>query len=309
MLFGDSNFLIIFVVNKENMIRSMTGFGRSTLELSGKSISIELKSLNSKQFDANLRLPPIYREKEGELRLLLNTELGRGKIELTISIDTDGDSGTYKFNRELAKQYFEEIKALSSELNIEISDEVVNTITRMPDVLKAEQLALSEEEWLSVRGAVEAAISNLNDFREKEGAALGKDLLERASLIEKLLEDISPLEGKRIDLMRDRLKKQLDDTIANGTVDMNRFEQEILYYLEKLDITEEKVRLKKHCRYFAETLAEQGTNGKKLGFISQEMGREINTIGSKANDADIQKIVVLMKDELEKIKEQLFNIL
>ncbi len=291
------------------MIKSMTGFGRSTLDLPERSISIDVKSLNSKQFDAYLRLPPLYREKEGELRLLLNNELERGKIELNINIDKNGETGVYQFNRVLAKQYYTEIKALAEELNLEMNDQVISTITKMPDVLKAEQASLSEEEWLQVREAVKAAIDKLNDFRIKEGAALEKDLLSRAILIEKLLEKIPPLEEKRITHMRERLKKQLEDYLQQGTVDMNRFEQEVVYYMEKLDITEEKVRLKKHCSYFAEILAEQGSNGKKLGFISQEMGREINTLGSKANDADIQKIVVLMKDELEKIKEQLFNIL
>ena len=291
------------------MIRSMTGFGRSTLELPDRSISVEVKSLNSKQFDANLRLPLLYREKEGELRLLLNTELERGKIELNINIDKNGESGIYQFNRALAKQYFTEMQALAIELGLDLNDDVVNTLARMPDVLKAEQPALSDEEWDKVMEAVKEAIRNMIGFREKEGAALGKDLLNRTALIEKLLEDITPLEGNRIAHLRNRLMKQLEENIPQGSVDTNRFEQEIVYYMEKLDITEEKVRLKKHCQYFAETLSEPGANGKKLGFISQEMGREINTLGSKANDADIQRIVVLMKDELEKIKEQLFNIL
>lgn len=291
------------------MIRSMTGFGRSTLELPAKSITVEVKSLNSKQFDAYLRLPPLYREKEGELRLLLNSELERGKVELNVNIDRNGESGSYQFNRALAKQYFTEMKLLAEELGQDLTNEVIYALARMPDVLKAEQEALSEEEWKTVRQAVVDAIKGLNDFRRKEGAALEKDLLERTILIEKLLEDVPPLEGKRIETLRERLNKQLEESAAKGSVDMNRFEQEIVYYIEKLDITEEKVRLKKHCQYFAEILAEPGSNGKKLGFISQEMGREINTLGSKANDADIQKIVVLMKDELEKIKEQLFNIL
>jgi len=307
--FGDSILLTIFAVNRRFMIRSMTGFGRSTLELPERSISVEVKSLNSKQFDAILRLPPLYREKEGDLRLLLNSELERGKIELIINIDKNGASGSFQFNRELAKEYFMEMKLLAEELKLDLNDEVINTLARMPDVLKAEQAALSDEEWKQLRATVVDAIRNLNDFRLTEGAALEKDLLSRSSLIEKLLEDIQPLEGKRIDLLRNRLLKQLEESLPSGTVDKNRFEQEIVFYMEKLDITEEKVRLKKHCHYFAEILAEKGNNGKKLGFISQEMGREINTLGSKANDADIQKVVVLMKDELEKIKEQLFNIL
>jgi uncharacterized protein (TIGR00255 family) len=287
----------------------MTGFGRSTLELPDKNISIELRSLNSKQFDAILRLPPLYREKEAELRVMLNNELERGKIELSINIDKNGESGNYQFNRELARQYFMEMKTLADELGLGMNDEVLYTLARMPDVLKAEQPSLSEEEWRKVKEAVEESIGFLNDFRQQEGAALGKDLERRTAAIEKLLRDIPALEENRLRNLRERMLKQLEESFPQGTADMNRFEQELIYYIEKIDITEEKVRLKKHCQYFAEILAEPGSNGKKLGFISQEMGREINTIGSKANDADIQKIVVLMKDELEKIKEQLFNIL
>ena len=291
------------------MIKSMTGFGRSTLELTDKSISIELKSLNSKQFDASLRMPPLYREKEGELRQYLHNELERGKIELNINFDKNGDSGTYQFNRSLAKEYFKEMKALAEDLGMELTEEVITALTRMPDVLKAEQPSLTDEEWKQVFGAVSKAAEELNKFRMEEGAALEKDLRSRAEIIKKLLLEVPPLEESRITSLRERLKKQLEDSLPQGSIDMNRFEQEVIFYLEKMDITEEKVRLKKHCEYFAETLDAGESSGKKLGFISQEMGREINTLGSKANDADIQKIVVLMKDELEKIKEQLFNIL
>jgi uncharacterized protein (TIGR00255 family) len=287
----------------------MTGFGRSTLELPDKNISIEVRSLNSKQFDANLRLPPLYREKEAELRVMLNNELERGKIELSINIDKNGETGNYQFNRELARQYFLEMKALADELGLGMNDEVLNTLARMPDVLKAEQPSLSDEEWDKIKAAVVESILHLNKFRLQEGNALGTDLKGRAENIGKLLDKISPLEEKRLNNLRERLQNQLEESFPQGTADMNRFEQELIYYLEKLDITEEKVRLEKHCQYFTEILAESGSNGKKLGFISQEMGREINTLGSKANDAEIQKIVVLMKDELEKIKEQLFNIL
>jgi len=287
----------------------MTGYGRSTLELPDKSISIELKSLNSKQFDMNLRLPLIYREKEGDLRSLLNTELGRGKIELIINIDKNGESGTYQFNRPLAKQYFMEMKNLADELGMELTDDVVPSLARMPDVLKAEQPSLEQEEWEMLKQAVAEAIQKLNRFREEEGAALEKDLQERVITIERLLTEVPPLEEKRITTLRERLMKQLEELLPQESIDKNRFEQEVVFYLDKMDITEEKVRLKKHCEYFLETLDLPESNGKKLGFISQEIGREINTLGSKANDADIQKIVVLMKDELEKIKEQLFNIL
>ncbi len=291
------------------MIKSMTGFGKCILALPDKSISVEIKSLNSKQFDASLRLPLIYREKEAELRILLTSGLERGKIELNINIDKNGETASYRFNRPLAKQYFKEIKALAEELQLEINEDLIHTLVKMPDVLKAEQPELYENEWNKVRQIVLESIGKLNEFRVQEGLALEKDLVSRVENIENLLVKILPLEKNRILKTRERLMKQFEDSVPSGTIDMNRFEQEIIYYLEKLDITEEKVRLKKHCKYFLETLKENGANGKKLAFISQEMGREINTLGSKANDADIQKIVVLMKNELEKVKEQLFNIL
>lgn len=287
----------------------MTGFGKSTAEYAEKSITIEIKSLNSKQFDANLRMPPLYRSKEAELRLILGSGLVRGKVEMNINVDSNGESSNYHFNRGLAKQYYEEITHLSEDLNIEMNDQIINAILRMPDVLKAEQPELSDEEWEVVRASTLQAIDSLNSFRSQEGLSLEKDLKDRVSSIEKLLKDVEPFEEQRIIALRDRIMKQLEETMPQGKVDMNRFEQEIIYYLEKLDINEEKVRLSRHCQYFIETLSDNSTNGKKLGFISQEMGREINTLGSKANDADMQKIVVLMKDELEKIKEQLFNIL
>jgi len=291
------------------MIKSMTGFGKCTLELAGKSISVEIKSLNSKQFDAYLRLPPLYREKEAEMRLMLNAGLVRGKVEMNINVDDNGGGSNFNFNRALAKQYFDEIKGLSAEVGMELSSEVISTIVRMPDVLKAEQAELSEDEWKKVSKAIEEAIVKLNDFRLQEGITLENDLKKRVTQIDHLLSEVTLFEKQRIDNLRERILKQLEESVTDGSVDMNRFEQELIYYMEKLDITEEKVRLAKHCQYFMETLADDGQNGKKLGFISQEMGREINTLGSKANDADMQKIVVLMKDELEKIKEQLFNIL
>jgi uncharacterized protein (TIGR00255 family) len=201
------------------------------------------------------------------------------------------------------------MKALAGELQLEMNEDLMHTLVKMPDVLKAEQPELSEDEWNKVRQIVFDAIGKLNEFRMQEGLDLEKDLVSRVENIDNLLENISPLEKNRILKTRERLMKQFEDSLPSGAIDMNRFEQEIIYYLEKLDISEEKVRLKKHCKYFLETLKENVANGKKLAFISQEMGREINTLGSKANDADIQKIVVLMKDELEKIKEQLFNIL
>lgn len=291
------------------MIRSMTGFGKASADLSEKTIAVEIKSLNSKQFDAYLRLPPLYREKEAELRLLLSAGLERGKIELNISLDANGETMPFAFNKALARQYYEEIQTLGRDLGIDPGQDLIPVLVRLPDVLKAEQPELSPEEWEQVSEAVSEAIRKLNDFRLQEGRALEKDLRDRVQTIEKLLTDVSKYEDQRIGALRERIFKQIEEAVPQGSIDMNRFEQEIVYYLEKLDITEEKVRLAKHCRYFLDTMEEDGNNGKKLGFISQEMGREINTLGSKANDADMQKIVVLMKDELEKIKEQLFNIL
>lgn len=291
------------------MIKSMTGFGKRTIDLGDRRVNIEIKSLNSKQFDANLRLPPLYREKEADIRLMLSAGLERGKVECNINIDSNGETANHQFNRALAKKYYEEIALLANELGMEVNNELINTVVRMPDVLKAEQASLSKEEWGQISKAISGAIQELNDFRTREGAALSKDLNERVKLIEQLLKEVEPLEKERIEHVRARLQKSLEDSQLAATTDKNRYEQEIIYYLEKLDITEEKVRLKKHCQYFLEILQEKGSNGKKLGFVSQEMGREINTLGSKANHADIQKIVVLMKDELEKIKEQLFNIL
>ncbi len=291
------------------MIRSMTGFGKASADLPEKSIAVEIKSLNSKQFDAYLRLPPLYREKEAELRLLLSAGLERGKIELNISVDANGETMPFAFNKALARQYYEEIQTLGRDLGIDPGHDLIPVLVRMPDVLKAEQPELSPEEWERVSEVVSQAIGRLNEFRIQEGKALEKDLRDRVQTIDRLLTDVKKYEDQRITVLRERIFKQIEEAVPQGSIDMNRFEQEIVYYLEKLDITEEKVRLAKHCRYFLDTMEENGNNGKKLGFISQEMGREINTLGSKANDADMQKIVVLMKDELEKIKEQLFNIL
>lgn len=291
------------------MIRSMTGYGKCNVEMPGKRIKVEIRSLNSKQFDAGFRLPHLYREKESEIRLMLISGLERGKVELSVSVDTDEEAPQYTFNRDIARAYYKEIKTLAGELGLTINAEVIGTLVKMPDVLKAGQPELSEEEWEKLRTAVNGAIESLNIFREHEGGALEKDLINRVNIIQRLLGEIKPFEDERIGKLRERLNRQFEDLQKQNSIDANRFEQEIIYYLEKFDINEEKVRLEKHCAYFLETMQENGSNGKKLSFISQEMGREINTLGSKANDADIQRIVVLMKDELEKIKEQLFNIL
>ncbi len=289
-------------------MQSMTGFGKATCELSGKIISIEIKSLNSKQLDIYTRLPNLYREKDLELRNLLSQQLLRGKVELTISYENTDISGTSKINVPVVKQYYQQLSALARELDSR-EEALLQTILRLPDALKMDKEEIDESEWESVLSQTREALNRINDFRSQEGAALEKDILERVSQIMILLKDIEPFEKERTENMRTRLRNNLEESIDKDTLDTNRFEQELIYYLEKMDITEEKVRLSNHCNFFREVVSESQAVGKKLAFIAQEMGREINTIGSKANHSDIQRLVVTMKDELEKIKEQLMNVL
>ncbi|MBI9033646.1 MAG: YicC family protein [Bacteroidales bacterium] len=291
------------------MIKSMTGFGKAELNLPDKKVTIEVKSLNSKQLDMNVRMSGVYREKELEVRSQLAASLNRGKVEAGIFIDVTGEVSNFKINKPLAKHYYEELKALNTEIGHSSFEDYLPVIVRMPDVMKPERQELDPEEWKQVSQVLVQAINDLNAFRIKEGEVLLQDFVSRTGLIEDYLEEITTYEQERVEVVRTRLQKDLSDIIADGSYDKNRLEQELIYYLEKLDITEEKVRLRNHCEYFRSTLNEKESMGKKLGFIVQEMGREINTIGSKANHASIQKLVVQMKDELEKMKEQLFNIL
>ncbi len=287
----------------------MTGYGKAILEFSDKKITIEIKTLNSKQIDINTRIPSIYREKELEMRSLISSQLQRGKIDFNIYLENTGESTNYTINKSLAKAYYEELKELAYEINQQHYNSYLPVVIKMPEVLRPEIEELQEEEWKKIEKSIIDALIQVDEFRTGEGKTLEKDFIKRITKIRNLRNDIKPFEKKRIDTLRERMKKNLNEINDDTQYDKNRFEQELLYYIEKLDITEEKVRLKNHCDYFLDTLNEPVSMGKKLTFISQEIGREINTLGSKANDVDIQKIVVQMKDELEKIKEQLFNIL
>jgi uncharacterized protein (TIGR00255 family) len=289
------------------MIKSMTGFGKATLELNDKKIQVEIRSLNSKSADISLRLSSGLRNYELELRNDLSKQLERGKIDLSIYIESNKAETPVEINTELAKAYHEQLKHLAAELN-EPLDKSIAQILKFPDVLKSEKKETDENEWQQIKICISNAIEQLNNFREVEGLSLKKDFEERLSKIETCLEEIKTLDHLRIKNVKARIKNNIEEVIGTSKMDENRFEQELIYYIEKLDINEEKVRLKTHLDYFRET-CEENSPGRKLNFISQEIGREINTIGSKANDAQMQKLVVVMKDELEKIKEQANNVL
>ena len=288
------------------MVQSMTGFGKAQISIPGKSISIEIKSLNSKQQDLSVRMPGVYKSKEMQLRNRIIKSLSRGKIEFSMYVESTNKVSSSKVNLALVKVYHEQLKSILG--TDELTPEVLSTIMRFPDVMNSEKEEISDDEWSNILIGVDEALTNINQFRSDEGASLEKDMIERITSIEKGLEDVIKCDVRRIQNIKDRLHNAISE-IQENLVDKNRFEQELIYYLEKLDINEEKVRLKQHCVYFKQTIENEGSMGKKLGFISQEMGREINTTGSKANDADIQKIVVVMKDDLEKIKEQVLNVL
>jgi uncharacterized protein (TIGR00255 family) len=288
----------------------MTGYGMASGESGKRKYTIEIKTLNSKQFDMLTRFPQIYKEKELEIRSLLQKMLERGKIEITIAVDEDEANDSYELNRELVKKYYHEIAALQQELNPGEITQILPAILKLPEVVQAVPEKLEQEEWEGVLKIIVQAINHCDTSRMKEGEILEKDFRQRIMTITSLLESVENFEGQRIEKIKIKLRHDLEKFFEEVKIDENRFEQEIIYYLEKIDITEEKVRLSNHCNYFLQTLSGASTsNGKKLNFIGQEIGREINTIGSKANDSNIQKLVVQMKDELEKIKEQLFNIL
>ncbi|MFN3556330.1 MAG: YicC/YloC family endoribonuclease [Bacteroidales bacterium] len=292
------------------MIVSMTGYGKAICQYQDKTIKTEIRALNSKNLDLSIKTPNLYRDRENTLRNLLSSSLERGKIDFSITLEQDGNShNACGINRTLLKTYFTEIKDIARELDVSINDNFLSDLIRLPDILKTQTQEVSDEEWMAVEGSVKQAIADLNAFRRSEGKHLQEDILQREQKIRGLLDEITPYEKDRIRQVRERINRSLKELSESIKADENRFEQEILFYLEKLDITEEKVRLRKHLDYFNETLTACEGSGKKLGFIAQEIGREINTIGSKANDAAIQRIVVQMKDELEKIKEQLMNVL
>jgi uncharacterized protein (TIGR00255 family) len=291
------------------MIKSMTGFGKSVAEIPQKKISIEIKSLNSKSLDLNARLPWLYKEKESEVRNIISQKLDRGKIDLTMNFDVLDSEIVPVINKSVVKNYYVQLKEIAGELKINSDDQLLSTIMRLPDALKTEKPELDEKEWELVREKLNEAIGQLDEYRIEEGKSIEADLIRCVGKILTSLQDVEKFEGDRIARIRERLNASLSESVGTENIDKNRFEQELIFYLEKLDINEEKVRLKKHCEYFLEKIASIPPNGKILNFISQEIGREINTIGSKANDASIQKLVVMMKDELEKIKEQSLNVL
>ncbi len=292
------------------MIQSMTGYGKATAELPDKKINVEIKSLNSKAMDLSTRIAPAYREKEIEIRNEISKVLERGKVDFSLWIEKkeSAESAT-PINQVLVEGYYKQIQAISENLGIPAPTDWFQTLLRMPDVMsKTEIQELTEEEWEMVRATVLEAIGHLVDFRKQEGAALEKKFREKIANIALLLEKITPYEKERVEKVKERITDALEKTL-NTDYDKNRLEQELIYYIEKLDVNEEKQRLTNHLKYFISTLESGNGQGKKLGFIAQEMGREINTLGSKSNHAEMQKIVVQMKDELEQIKEQVLNVM
>ena len=292
------------------MIQSMTGYGKATAELSDKKINVEIKSLNSKAMDLSTRIAPLYREKEIEIRNEIAKALERGKVDFSLWIDKkDAGELITPINQDVVVAYYERIRTISETTGIPAPEDWFSTLLRMPDVMTKNDIQeLSEEEWKAVHATVLQAIQNLVDFRIQEGAALEKKFREKISNIAKLLTSVDPYEKERVEKIKERITDALEKTISVD-YDKNRLEQELIYYIEKLDINEEKQRLSNHLKYFINTMEDGSGQGKKLGFIAQEMGREINTLGSKSNHAEMQKIVVQMKDELEQIKEQVLNVM
>lgn len=292
------------------MMKSMTGFGKHIINTDDKDISIEIRTLNSKQLDLYIKMPQVYREKELEVRKLLSNILQRGKTEVTLTVNQKSANLQPIINLPVAEHYFSQLKNLSEllEQNITLSD-LLPVLVKLPDVLSSIEEEINPEEWGEILKGLETTSLLVDYYRKQEGITLAEDLKKRIQIILELLSTIDTFESERATNIKERISSNLDAFLNEVQSDKNRLEQEMIYYIQKLDITEEKIRLKKHCEYFLETMNDESSPGKKLGFISQEIGREINTLGSKANDVNIQKIVVLMKDELEKIKEQLFNIL
>ena len=288
------------------MIYSMTGFGKCQLNLPHANFNIEVKSLNSKQLDTNIKISSVYREKEIELKNLLSTKLKRGKIELSVWKESSEIQNSHKLNIPLIKDYHQQILNLKKDLGFE--SDIFPVLLKMPNILQKDEVKLDNNEWLEIFKGINTAVNELIQFRLAEGNKLEKDIILRINLIIDFLDEITPYAKARIKRVKENLLNKIN-YLKIKNIDENRLEQELIYYLEKQDITEEQVRLKAHLDYFIQTIRSQAPNGKKLGFISQEIGREINTIGSKSSDAEMQKIVVQMKDELEKIKEQLLNVL
>jgi uncharacterized protein (TIGR00255 family) len=287
----------------------MTGFGGTLFDLGAKKVGIEIKSLNGKQTDITIRIPAVYREKELELRNELAARLVRGKIDMTITVESTTPAAAVLINAPVVENYYMQLQAIADKLHLSGRIDFPGPILSLPESVKTEQPVLNGDEWMRVRDGFVKTVELLDEFRSREGAALKAELETGAQAILLLLNQVEPFEKLRIEKIKTRIRENLDETVGMANVDANRFEQELIYYIEKLDVSEEKSRLKNHIDYFLETLDENEAVGKKLGFIAQEMGREINTLGSKANEADMQKLVIKMKDELEKIKEQVLNVL
>lgn len=287
----------------------MTGFGKATCEFGNKKIVVEIKSLNSKQLDVSTRVSGLYREKDIEIRNELSQKLERGKIDLALYVDNSGKESVTQINQSVIESYYQQIKTLSQNIGIEVPSNWFEVLLRLPDTMKTEMVELDDNEWVEIRKAIAMAIEQLSNFRTQEGKSLEAVFVNKIQHISQLLEDIAPFETERIEKIKTRLEENLASLSEKIDYDKNRLEQELIFYIEKLDVNEEKVRLSNHLSYFIETMRNEQSPGKKLGFIAQEIGREINTLGSKSNNSEMQKIVVIMKDDLEQIKEQVLNVL
>lgn len=291
------------------MLQSMTGFGKASGTYGNKKITVEIKSVNSKQLDMNIRIPSAFRDKEMELKNFVAQKAERGKTDVSIYYENLGDERVFSLNKDVAKAYINEVKLLGEELGITVTEQTLSAVLRMPEVVSTEKKEADENEWKTIMTLVDAALNSFVNFRIAEGGKLEADLKLRINSILDCLKKTEPYDQQRIQSVRDKIQKSLNEWLQQENIDKNRFEQELIYYIEKLDVSEEKLRLKTHCDYFTDTMEKENNSGRKLGFITQEIGREINTLGSKANQAEMQKLVVLMKDELEKVKEQVLNIL
>ncbi len=287
----------------------MTGYGKTLIEQGNKRIHVQMKSLNSKQLDLSLKIPELYRDKELEIRTLLSSMFARGKVDVRIYIESISVESTKEVDLDRVKAYHEDLKKINAAINNTAEVDYLSLIMRMPDIMVSKVVELQETEWSEVKAGIIEGANELDKFRITEGKVLEKDITLRIDKLTKALVEIEKFEYKREEYIKDKIKQSLEELIEKDRIDENRLEQELIYYLQKIDITEEKVRLLSHLDYFIEVINSGASEGKKLSFITQEMGREINTIGSKANDANMQRVIVGMKDELEKIKEQLLNIL
>lgn len=291
------------------MVQSMTGFGKATCEYGNKKIVVEIKSLNSKQLDVSTRISGLYREKDIEIRNELSQKLERGKIDLSLYVDNSGKESVTQINQSVVESYYQQIKTLSDNIGIDVPANWFDVLLRLPDTMKTEAVELDENEWVEIKKTIGLAIDQLTNFRIQEGKSLENVFNTKIAHIGDLLIETAPFEAERVEKIKARLEENLQALSDKIDYDKNRLEQELIFYIEKLDVNEEKVRLRNHLDYFIETMQHEKSPGKKLGFIAQEIGREINTLGSKANNSEMQKIVVLMKDDLEQIKEQVLNVL